>query len=275
MVLSQCNRLQELQFALDCGLSPTIDTFFTQTDRFISLQVLDILLIKTDSLLFTIRMVQAIRSQDFQKFHLDISTPYAPAEIYKLLCAVGTHKRLRSLRLSSITSINKGIVLPNETIEPSFQLFDLVKFEMRGLPLRLGLTKELLGRMAQSWSDISSLEYHSGLSLQETTSLPTFDITYLETLANLCPKLKKLSIPFSSTLNGDITQDLHFQDLYLPAQRASAIPLTLDVSQCTIVSKMAAALYLTRLYPQLRIFPYPEEWKEKIRLRGGMGILEV
>ncbi|KAK7686195.1 hypothetical protein QCA50_010415 [Cerrena zonata] len=280
MALSQCNKLQDLDVVLECDLSPAIYAFFTRTNTFISLRKLKIRFVDSNAGIvpFTTRMVQAIRSQDFQSLNLEIWDTFTSAEIYNLLCAVGTHRRLRSLHLSFSTSIDKDIIIvPNETIEPLFQLSNLVEFDMRGLPLQLGITKELLGKMAQSWSNISSLRYHSGLSLaSETASLPPLDITCLETLANLCPKLKTLSIPFSSTLNGDIIHDFHFLGVYLPAQRASNTVLTLNVAQCAIVSKMAAALFLTRLYPQLDVSPYREEWEKKIRLisqlRRGMYI---
>ncbi|KAK7686194.1 hypothetical protein QCA50_010414 [Cerrena zonata] len=255
ITLSRCDKLRTLYIAPECNPVSSLDSQFTSENYFLSLQDLHLHISSTNILLRIADMIKAIRSHGFKSFTLDIESPYTSVELNRILGAVAMHRQLNILRMSlenrSSIRLESGedsdMLVTSATIEPIFHLTDLVEFRMEQFYLQP--TKELLDKMARAWPKIKVLECSCRRSATTNHFLTsTVDISDLQILAEFCPNLETLSIPFSSTLHKDVSD--------LPVRRTSGIALFLDVGECRIDNPVTTAIYLTCLFPQVTVLSF-------------------
>ena len=235
--LARCGRLQRLSFSLsfDSRLPTLRETLSTQEACFPSLRRLEVSLLDPAALQETAEMIKVIRSQEFEEFGARFELN-SPAQTQELLGALVTHTQLKKLTLWGSDPVTTSIIL-----DPLSQLANLTDLSLARFD-SLQLTKPVFDKMARSWPKIKTLEWIDSRNEHQSP----LDISDLQVLAQCCPDLTYISIPFRSTLEDGFPLDL-------PIRRLPNVPLTVAKGSCRFENAMATAIYLSSMFPAVCI----------------------
>ena len=237
-VLAKCRRLQKLAASFLCDSKPPTlrGKLSTQEVCFPSLQCFYVKLLNPAALPHIAEMIGAIRSQHFEELTARFHFPGPAQELLKALIA---HAQFKKLTLMG--PIGSDSVGTSATLDPVFQLSNLTDFTLSATT-NTRLTRPVLHKMAHSWPKIKNLSWRHSYD----SKTPPLDISDLQILAQCCPDLTYIFIPFHSTLNDDCTLDA-------PTRRASDVPLSVAHESCRFDNAMATAVYLSSMFPAVDI----------------------